>query len=76
MFHDQSRNWNVPAYRLVISLLNESCYAKSLARLGANVVGIDASNENVHVAQRHAKKDPRLISGPGRVEYRCITAGE
>ncbi|CAG8450788.1 5258_t:CDS:2 [Paraglomus occultum] len=50
--------------------------SESLARLGANVVGIDASNENVQVAKFHAKKDPRLISGPGRVEYRCMTAEE
>ncbi|KAG0317418.1 Hexaprenyldihydroxybenzoate methyltransferase, mitochondrial [Dissophora globulifera] len=50
--------------------------SESLARLGAQVTGLDASVENVQMALIHAKKDPLLNGGgPGSVEYRHQTAG-
>ncbi|RHZ45262.1 hypothetical protein Glove_682g12 [Diversispora epigaea] len=48
--------------------------SESLVRLGASVVGADASSENIQIAKIHSFKDPRLHSGPGNLEYRCITA--
>lgn len=36
---------------------------QSLARLGANTLGIDASEKNVEVARQHALNDPRLAPG-------------
>lgn len=33
---------------------------QSLARLGANTLGIDASEENIGIASQHASADPRL----------------
>lgn len=33
---------------------------QSLARLGANTLGIDASEKNIEVARQHASNDPRL----------------
>jgi len=36
---------------------------QSLARLGANTLGIDASEKNVEVAHQHALNDPRLAPG-------------
>ena len=36
---------------------------QSLARLGANTLGIDASEKNVEVARKHALNDPRLAPG-------------
>ncbi|CAG8464643.1 10762_t:CDS:2, partial [Acaulospora colombiana] len=47
---------------------------ESLVRLGASVVGADASSENIQIAKLHALKDPMLHQGPGKIEYRCITA--
>lgn len=40
-----------------------------LARLGANVLGIDKSEEGIAVAKYHAEKDPTLLSS-GRLHYR------
>ncbi|CAG8447161.1 8335_t:CDS:2 [Acaulospora morrowiae] len=48
--------------------------AESLSRLGGSVVGADASWENIQIAKSHALKDPMLHLGPGKLEYRCITA--
>ncbi|KAG0342675.1 Hexaprenyldihydroxybenzoate methyltransferase, mitochondrial [Podila horticola] len=49
--------------------------AEALARLGAQVTGLDASNENIQMAKIHAKKDPLLNgSSPGSLEYRHQTA--
>ncbi|RIB06298.1 S-adenosyl-L-methionine-dependent methyltransferase [Gigaspora rosea] len=48
--------------------------SESLVRLGASVVGADASLENIQIAKLHARKDPSLYSGPGILEYKCITA--
>mgnify|MGYP003341241134 CR=1 FL=1 len=45
--------------------------SESLARLGANVVGIDPCENNVAVAREHAERDSRL---DGRLEYRVGTA--
>jgi 2-polyprenyl-3-methyl-5-hydroxy-6-metoxy-1,4-benzoquinol methylase len=41
-------------------------------RLGGSVIGVDASDENINIAQLHAKKDPSLY---GNLKYQCITAG-
>ena len=46
-------------------------FLQPLARLGANVVGIDASEEAISVAQHHAKHDPEVSE---RVNYKCMTA--
>lgn len=43
---------------------------RPLARLGAVVVGVDATEENVHVAACHARRDPRLAP---RLSYRYAT---
>ncbi|KAF9430781.1 Hexaprenyldihydroxybenzoate methyltransferase, mitochondrial [Podila epigama] len=49
--------------------------AEALARLGAQVTGLDASLENIEMAKIHAKKDPLLNGGsPGSLEYRHQTA--
>ncbi|KAG0087954.1 Hexaprenyldihydroxybenzoate methyltransferase, mitochondrial [Podila epicladia] len=49
--------------------------AEALARLGAQVTGLDASNENIQMAKIHSKKDPLLNgSSPGSLEYRHQTA--
>ncbi|KAF8928963.1 ubiquinone biosynthesis O-methyltransferase [Dissophora ornata] len=49
--------------------------SESLARLGAQVTGLDASVENVQMAMIHAMKDPLLNGGgPGSIEYRHQTA--
>lgn len=42
--------------------------SEPLARLGAQVTGVDASSENIEVARAHAASDPRLS---GRLEYLC-----
>ena len=44
-------------------------------RLGGSVIGADASDENIKIAQLHARKDPSLHTGPGNLTYQCITAG-
>lgn len=49
---------------------------KSMAKLGAQVVGADASYENIQMAKLHARKDPALWVGPGSLEYRNTTAGK
>jgi 2-polyprenyl-3-methyl-5-hydroxy-6-metoxy-1,4-benzoquinol methylase len=45
--------------------------SEGLARLGADVLGVDAGAENVAVATKHAALDPML---QGRLQYRCTTA--
>jgi len=47
--------------------------SEPLARLGAEVVGVDASSRNIHAALRHASHDPLVAS---RVQYRCTTVEE
>ncbi|KAF9917210.1 Hexaprenyldihydroxybenzoate methyltransferase, mitochondrial [Linnemannia zychae] len=63
-----------------LSILDVGCggglLAEALARLGAKVTGLDASNENIQMARIHAQKDP-LFNGafaPGTLEYRHQTA--
>ncbi|KAG0366862.1 Hexaprenyldihydroxybenzoate methyltransferase, mitochondrial [Gamsiella multidivaricata] len=49
--------------------------SEALARLGAQVTGLDASMENIQMARLHSKKDPLLNGGgPGTLEYRHQTA--
>lgn len=45
--------------------------SEALARLGANVLGIDAAVENVLAAARHSDANPRLA---GRLAYEAVTA--
>jgi 2-polyprenyl-3-methyl-5-hydroxy-6-metoxy-1,4-benzoquinol methylase len=58
-----------------LSILDVGCggglFAEALARLGAAVTGIDASEASVRVAAAHAAVDPALAA---RLEYRNITA--
>ncbi|KAI8979152.1 S-adenosyl-L-methionine-dependent methyltransferase [Mycotypha africana] len=49
---------------------------ESLVRLGANVVGADASYDNIQMAKVHARTDPSLWRGPGSFDYRHTTAEE
>lgn len=44
--------------------------SESLARIGAEVTGIDAAEENIECARQHASKD-QLVAG--RVNYICST---
>ncbi|KAF9435183.1 Hexaprenyldihydroxybenzoate methyltransferase, mitochondrial [Entomortierella beljakovae] len=62
-----------------LSILDVGCggglLSEALARLGAKVTGLDASNENIQMATIHSKKDPLLNGdGPGSVTYRHQTA--
>lgn len=38
-------------------------------------MGADASYDNIQMAKLHARKDPSLWRGPGKLEYRNTTAG-
>ncbi|GES92888.1 3-demethylubiquinone-9 3-O-methyltransferase [Rhizophagus clarus] len=44
---------------------------EALVRLGGSVIGVDASDESINIAQLHARKDPSLH---GNLKYQCITA--
>lgn len=48
--------------------------SESLARLGANVLGIDMNAKGIDVAKRHAKTDPLLSKQ--RLEYRYVSTEE
>eukprot|EP00128_Syssomonas_multiformis_P006253 Colp12_sorted_trinity150504_noHs@8126 len=45
-------------------------FSESVARLGADVLGVDACYENVEIAKAHMLKDPTLT---GRLQYRHCT---
>ncbi|XP_058967172.2 ubiquinone biosynthesis O-methyltransferase [Pocillopora verrucosa] len=47
--------------------------SEPLARLGAEVTGVDASAFNIHAALRHAQHDFKVASN---VQYKCITVEE
>lgn len=47
-----------------------------MVRLGGDVVGADASEDNIKMAKLHARKDPSLWRGPGKIDYRHSTAEE
>ncbi|CAO3664920.1 unnamed protein product [Rhizopus stolonifer] len=49
-------------------------FSEALVRLGGNIVGADASYDNIQMAKTHARQDPSLWQGPGKLEYRNITA--
>ncbi|CAI2171476.1 1139_t:CDS:2 [Funneliformis geosporum] len=57
-----------------LRILDIGCGGGALVRLGGSAIGADASDENIKIAQLHARKDPSLHIGPGSLEYRCITA--
>mmetsp|Transcript_929 Transcript_929/g.2554 ORF Transcript_929/g.2554 Transcript_929/m.2554 type:complete len:333 (-) Transcript_929:775-1773(-) len=48
--------------------------SEPLARLGANVLGIDAAEVGVKVARQHAQQDSLLASNEGSAEFRSCTA--
>ncbi|KAI8985293.1 S-adenosyl-L-methionine-dependent methyltransferase [Pilobolus umbonatus] len=48
--------------------------SESLVRLGGQVVGADASLDNIKMAKLHAQQDPGLLKGPGSIDYRHSTA--
>jgi len=50
--------------------------SQSLARLGGNVLGADASPENIAIATIHAENNPRLTASGGSLTYRTATAGK
>lgn len=60
---------------LGLSVLDVGCgggiLSEALARLGATVTGLDASQSNVEAARAHAAGDPAL---GGRLHYLCSTA--
>jgi len=68
----QSSNTSEPLSNLRI--LDVGCGAgllcEPLARLGADVIGLDAVQENINCAKEHAAKDPIVR---GRVNYLCST---
>ncbi|KAJ1976304.1 Hexaprenyldihydroxybenzoate methyltransferase, mitochondrial [Dimargaris xerosporica] len=51
-----------------LSVLDVGCggglLGEALARLGGHVTGIDASPENIRIAQIHANQDPQLVQAP------------
>ncbi|KAJ1654109.1 Hexaprenyldihydroxybenzoate methyltransferase, mitochondrial [Dispira simplex] len=49
---------------------------ESLARLGGQVTGIDASVENINIAQVHARQDPLLHRDPRQLVYKNTTTTE
>jgi ubiquinone biosynthesis O-methyltransferase len=51
--------------------------SESLRRLGGDVVGLDASAENIEIAKLHSLQDPLLAkSSTGQLEYMASTAEE
>lgn len=53
--------------------------AESLARLGGDILAIDAGRENIEIAKIHAEGDPFLPIGDRakkgeKLEYRCVPA--
>ncbi|XP_029654369.1 ubiquinone biosynthesis O-methyltransferase, mitochondrial-like [Octopus sinensis] len=48
-----------------LKILDVGCgggiFAEPLARLGATVIGIDASEENIRIAQNHLRNDPNIV---------------
>ena len=53
--------------------------AESLARLGGDILAIDAGRENIEIAKIHAEGDPFLPIGDKakegeKLEYRCVPA--
>ncbi|KAI9267754.1 S-adenosyl-L-methionine-dependent methyltransferase [Helicostylum pulchrum] len=61
-----------------IKMLDIGCggglLSESLVRLGGDVVGADASYDNIQMAKIHSRKDPSLWRGPGKIDYRNTTA--
>lgn len=47
--------------------------SEPLARLGAEVTGVDASAFNIHAALRHAQLDPKVTRN---LQYKCTTVEE
>ncbi len=56
----------------ILILHHEFIQNQPLARLGANVTGVDASKTSIEVAKQHMLRDPALSSG---LQYQHSTAG-
>ncbi|KAJ1306728.1 hypothetical protein OPQ81_007717 [Rhizoctonia solani] len=48
--------------------------SETLSRLGARTTGIDASQNNIHIATLHASQDPSFVSGENQLEYQHTSA--
>ena len=44
-----------------------------MARLGADVTGIDPVEENIVIASEHCSRDPSLFTAGGSLNYKCCT---
>lgn len=60
-----------------ISILDVGCgggiLSQPLARLGANVIGIDAAKESIEIASSHASNDPEIKDN---IQFICSTIEE
>ncbi|EAU90445.1 3-demethylubiquinone-9 3-methyltransferase [Coprinopsis cinerea okayama7 len=79
---DENKNGSIVDPRAVLQgldVLDVGCggglLSESLARLGANTTGIDASEANIGIASLHASADPALRSG-GNLKYLHTTTGD
>ncbi|KAF8758002.1 Oxidoreductase family, NAD-binding Rossmann fold [Rhizoctonia solani] len=61
-----------------MSVLDVGCggglLSETLSRLGARTTGIDASQNNIHIATLHASEDPSFVSGENHLEYKHTSA--
>ncbi|CAE6452230.1 unnamed protein product, partial [Rhizoctonia solani] len=61
-----------------MSVLDIGCggglLSETLSRLGARTTGIDASQNNIHIATLHASQDPSFVSGENQLEYQHTSA--
>lgn len=66
----------VCALRLLFPSFSLIFVTQSLARVGANTLGIDASEKNIGIARQHAATDPRLAptSANSTLVYQHTTA--
>lgn len=55
-------------------LFQRSYFYQSLARLGAQTLGVDASEANISIAKLHAAQDPRLAQPGSSLSYLHIPA--
>ncbi|CAE6528552.1 unnamed protein product [Rhizoctonia solani] len=61
-----------------MSVLDIGCggglLSETLSRLGAHTTGIDASQNNIHIATLHASQDPSFVSGENQLDYQHTSA--